>query len=174
MKNKTKSPIITLIVLISLSLTISSCGGDDDVIEVNSETLFEVNENSLWKHTSDSNKNGTDDYTVYLKFNDNLNEPIELWRSVTQTDIDDENWCLNRNYYENVQDVEVLHNTNKLFSVKVNLSDEQYEIIKIRPSNNEMTVEIKGYHLSELSDYFYPTGNYNKTTDNILGLNMCN
>ncbi|MDN3642936.1 hypothetical protein QWY87_09510 [Lutimonas halocynthiae] len=107
--SKIKNTVIRYLILftcIGLLASISNCTSDDKDDEIVNQTFLEKQDGTKWKITEDEG-------VIYMRINNNMNKPIELWISEIEFEkgmVDDDCYYYSDDLLE-IEEMEILENS---------------------------------------------------------------
>ena len=161
-----------IILLVSLTASFFGCSGED--AQLSSNNFLEINNGVKWKSLEDEDRDGVDDRTTYIIFKNNVNIPFEWRRSTYEGP--DSTVCYNDNNSFLFSDyTEILENTKDSFIVRTTSTISCGTHISnwaFTKSGESIRLLRNGIECS--SPWNNPVEIYNKTSDNVENLKICN
>jgi len=146
-----KSRLFTCFILFSLMLSNNGCSSDSN----SCTTFLECQDGRIWE--------GQIDIFMYLKVNNNQNNPVEIYLP--------EGDCY---YYSPISESNfvIMENSENTLKIKImDDSDGSFEVITFSISNEVLSVR-EVYTVNGIEDI--DTGTFSKSTKNLSSITICN
>lgn len=162
-KRLSTNTLLNTILILLTAFSLISCSNDGDT---SADTFLERFHNTIWKYTYvQDTGNGNVNEDNYLRFNNNISNPIYVWEFYSyQSDC----W----EYYNYAsRNIEVLENSRDTFILNVTYSDETSEVYTFNLVGDSMVVNTI---TKDGPNTFNTTVSFHKTSDNVNNLKICN
>ena len=126
-----KHKLLYIFILLSLAISFNGCSSDDD--DITSQTFLEKYDGTKWVYT--------DEFTIYIRINNNTNKFIEQWFYVFEAECfyyDFDSVSENTEIIENLKDKIIFEYTDEgvTETVTVTMQDETLKVV-IKEGNEE-------------------------------------